>query len=95
MNNPPLLESPKTSWLQALFKPQAEEVSNKNALCDKRVWILGDSFTEGLNPFIQAVFREVHYKGHYEKKMGSVLQELSETNAPPDLILVVHVERSF
>jgi len=70
-------------------------VTNKNPLSDKYVWVVGDSFTGGLKPFINATFKEVRYVGHWSDKLKDLPLDLMKVERKPDLIIVVRVERSF
>ena len=68
---------------------------NNNALNDLKVWVIGDSFTSALRPFIEASFKEVKYIGHWSNKLDSLDAELANSKEKPDLVFVVRVERSF
>jgi len=69
-------------------------VMNKNPLSDLYVWVVGDSFTEALKPFINATFKEVRYVGHWHKLKDLPL-DLTNAARKPDMIIVIRVERSF
>lgn len=70
-------------------------VVNKKALNEMSVWVIGDSFTSAIRPYIEASFKEVKYIGHWSKKLSALPTELSNSVEKPDLVLVVRVERSF
>ncbi len=76
---------------------RCEVVHNSRAVTDKRVWIIGDSFADGLRPYINGTFKEISYVGHWrdwlpDEKLPKLLER---SNEKPDLIIVVRVERSF
>jgi len=71
------------------------KVLNADALNDMSVWVIGDSFTNAIRPYIQASFKEVRYIGHWHKKLNSLPSELANSTEKPDLVLVVRVERTF
>jgi peptidoglycan/LPS O-acetylase OafA/YrhL len=75
----------------------AEVVRNDHALTNRSAWIIGDSFTDGLRPYINATFRETHYIGHWNRFLsGHALSNLlDQAGNRPDVIIVVRVERSF
>ncbi|MBR9763058.1 MAG: acyltransferase family protein [Rhodobacteraceae bacterium] len=85
----PLPSLPKTSF------GRAEVMMNKAPLSEQTVWVMGDSFTGNLAPYINATFKEVHYLGHWESKLRTLPEELTNSEEKPDLIIVVRVERSF
>ena len=70
---------------------------NDRPLISKTVWVLGDSFTNKLRPFLSATFEEVRFMGHWGH--GNILKladQLSkQETAIPDFIIVTRVERSF
>jgi peptidoglycan/LPS O-acetylase OafA/YrhL len=71
------------------------KVVNSKALNDMSVWVIGDSFTNAIRPYLEASFKEVSYIGHWSKKLNTLPLELSNSAEKPDLVLVVRVERSF
>lgn len=87
---PPLFESQKSTL-------PAQIVRNAKALTEKYVWVVGDSFTDGLSPYINATFQETYYVGHSDHLLpeNKLLRLLEETDKKPDLIILVRVERSF
>jgi len=85
----PLPNLPETSF------GRAEIVMNKAPLSEQTVWVIGDSFTNALAPYIDATFKEVHYLGHWNSKLRTLPEELTSSEEKPDLIIVVRVERSF
>ena len=78
----------------ATFGPKKIVINNK-PITNKTIWVIGDSFITRLRPFLERTFREVHYIGHWSKKLDSISTDLVRTSEKPDLILVVKVERSF
>ena len=70
-------------------------VLNLKALNNMSVWVIGDSFTTAIRPYIEASFKEVRYIGHWSRELASVPSYLANSTRKPDLILVVRVERSF
>jgi peptidoglycan/LPS O-acetylase OafA/YrhL len=72
-----------------------EIVTNQNPLSDQTVWVVGDSFTTDLRPYLNATFKAVHYLGHWDKKLNDLPLELRAADKKPDMVLVVRVERSF
>jgi peptidoglycan/LPS O-acetylase OafA/YrhL len=70
-------------------------VLNNNPISGKRVWVVGDSFTNRLRPFLERTFAEVHYIGHWHKKNKNLPAMLIDSEKKPDLVLIVKVERSF
>ena len=85
----PLPNLPETSF------GRAEIVMNRAPLSEQTVWVIGDSFTNALAPYIDATFKEVHYLGHWNSKLRTLPEELISSEGKPDLIIVVRVERSF
>ncbi len=70
-------------------------VTNSSPLNDMTVWVIGDSFTTALRPYLNATFKEVRYVGHWHNNMSALPLELQKADAKPDLVLVVKVERTF
>ena len=70
---------------------------NPTPLIDKSLWVVGDSFTNHLRPFLSATFREVNFIGHWgHDNISRLAEELKKQDVtPPDVIIVVRVERSF
>ncbi len=73
----------------------ATDLTNKNPLSNKYVWIVGDSFTVALRQYFNTTFKEVRYVGHWSEKLKDLPTNLSMTDRKPDLIIIVRVERSF
>ena len=71
------------------------KVINTSALNDLSVWVIGDSFTEPVRPYIEASFKEVRYIGHWRRHVDSLASVLSSSTEKPDLVLIVRVERTF
>lgn len=59
------------------------------------VWVIGDSFTSVIQPYLNASFKHIHYIGHWSNKLKTLPSELAGSAQKPDLVLVVRVERSF
>ena len=72
-----------------------KNIITTNALTDKSVWIVGDSFSKGLEPYLNATFKEVRYIGHWSEKLDNLSDELAKANKKPDIIIIERVERSF
>ncbi|QFT95916.1 O-acetyltransferase OatA [Roseovarius sp. THAF8] len=72
-----------------------EVVTNSNPPSDMTVWVIGDSFASSVKPFIEASFREVHHKGHWNERLPRLADDLNAAEEKPDLIVVIRVERSF
>ncbi|MEM1003474.1 MAG: acyltransferase family protein, partial [Bacteroidota bacterium] len=72
-----------------------ETVYNSEAVSDKIVWVLGDSFSVQLRPFINHTFAEVHYVGHWRERLKDLASDIEDAEEKPDLIIIVRVERSF
>jgi peptidoglycan/LPS O-acetylase OafA/YrhL len=70
-------------------------VINSNPFISKKIWIVGDSFTTALKPYIEATFSEVRYLGHWNTELDTLATILDESIEKPDLILVVRAEREF
>lgn len=85
----PLTNLPETSF------GSTEIVVNMAPLSEETVWVVGDSFTSALRPYINATFREVHYLGHWDEKLRTLPEELLQSKAKPDIVIVIRVERSF
>ena len=72
-----------------------EIVYNSNPIIDKRIWVVGDSFTDALKPYLNATFREVHYVGHWRDKLNILSSDLRKSQTKPDIILIIRAERTF
>ena len=70
-------------------------VVNSKALNNMIIWVIGDSFTSLIRPYLNASFKEVHYVGHWNDKLKTSPAELINSDRKPDLVLIVRVERSF
>ena len=70
-------------------------VMNNAPLSEQTVWVIGDSFTTAIAPYIDATFEEIHYLGHWNEKLHTLPQDLANAEEKPDLIIVIRVERSF
>ena len=73
----------------------ASIVTTQNALTDNYVWVVGDSFSSALRPYLNATFKEVYYVGHWNKKLEGLNKELNKASRKPDIIIIERVERSF
>ncbi len=81
---------------------QSSIVDNKNSLSEKKIWVIGDSFGLGLRQYFNATFKQVRYssfkqvryKGDWEDKINELNSDLSKVD-PPDMIIIIRVERSF
>ena len=70
-------------------------VTNQNALLNKYVWVVGDSFTVALKQYLNATFKKVRYVGHLDDKLKELPKELENADRKPDIVIIVKVERSF
>ena len=70
-------------------------VTTSNALTDKYIWVVGDSFSHSLTPYLNATFKNVKYVGHWVDKLDNLPKELAKADKKPDIILIERVERSF
>ena len=70
-------------------------VKNAKGLNDKTIWVVGDSFTDAVKPYLNASFTEIRYLGYWSDKVNDLPLLLSEAVVKPDLIIVVRVERTF
>jgi hypothetical protein len=70
-------------------------VKNDFPLVNKRVWLIGDSFANGIKPYLYETFAEVYNVGHVRKKLKELPILFEDTANKPDLIFIVKVERSF
>lgn len=70
-------------------------VTTQNALTDNYVWVVGDSFSQSLKPYLNATFKEVYYMGHWSEKLEGLAKELDKADRKPDMIIIERVERSF
>ena len=70
-------------------------VKNAKGLNDKTIWVVGDSFTILVKPYLNASFTETRYLGHWSDKLNDLPLLLSEAVVKPDLVIVVRAERSF
>jgi peptidoglycan/LPS O-acetylase OafA/YrhL len=69
---------------------------NNRAPINKVVWVLGDSFTKELRPYLSSSFLEVQFLGHWGLgNLATLADELVNAANPPDIILVVRAERFF
>lgn len=88
------LEYPITQDTELLSLPENSDkiftVTNRHALTDMSLWVLGDSFATALRPYVSVVFETVVYVPH--KRLEEVL---ASERKKPDLILWEVVERHF
>ena len=76
-----------TSWKGA--------VRNEQGFNDLVVWVVGDSFTNLIKPYLNASFSNIKYLGHWSSTIDELPSILSESDEKPDLVLIVRGERSF
>lgn len=70
-------------------------VANSSSLNNMSVWVIGDSFTYALRPYLDTSFNKVQYIGHWASSLKTLPQQLKNAIEKPDLVLVVRVERWF
>ena len=70
-------------------------VRNEQGFNDLVVWVVGDSFTNSIKPYLNASFSNIKYLGQWSSTIDDLPTILSESDEKPDLVLVVRVERSF
>ena len=70
-------------------------IRNQQGVDDLVVWVVGDSFTNSIKPYLNSSFSNIKYLGHWSSTIDDLPTILSESNEKPDLVLVVRVERSF
>lgn len=70
-------------------------IINYQALDNRTVWVIGDSFTIGLKPYFNATFHQVRYVGHWFNNIDFLAEEIENAKEKPDLIIIVRVERTF
>lgn len=70
-------------------------VTTQNALTQKYVWVIGDSFSASLKPYLNSTFKEIYYVGHWSEKLENLTKELDKTSRKPDIIIIERVERSL
>lgn len=75
--------------------PSPNTVENASPLSPLVVWVVGDSFSESVLPYLNATFKEIHYLGHLDSRFKTLTADLAKAEKKPDLILIVKVERSF
>lgn len=75
--------------------PSPNTVENVSPLSPLVVWVVGDSFSESVLPYLNATFKEIHYLGHLDSRFKTLAADLAKAEKKPDLILIVKVERSF
>jgi hypothetical protein len=69
--------------------------TNEKAPSNKTVWVIGDSFSTAVNPYLFATFKRVSYIGSWRQNIGSLPEKLRESDVKPDLIIVISTEREF
>jgi peptidoglycan/LPS O-acetylase OafA/YrhL len=72
-----------------------EYVNNEQFISNKRIWVIGDSFSSQMRQFFNATFRHVHYVGHWRERLGTLQEDLANASLRPDMVVVIRVERSF
>ena len=93
-NEPDLETKPLSNQPDSTFGP-TRIVANSAPLSEQTVWVIGDSFTKAIVPYINATFQEVQYLGHWNTKLRTLPQDLAGAEEKPDLIIVIRVERTF
>ncbi len=68
---------------------------NEKAISNEYVWVIGDSFSTAVNPYIYATFNRVSYIGSWQEKLESLPEILKNAPIKPDLIIVIRTERDF
>ena len=89
-----LTESEISDEQKTSFGPASVVINNK-PLSNKYIWVVGDSFANGLKPFLNATFQEVRYVGLSDEKLKSLPDNLASVDRKPDIILIVRAERNF
>ena len=72
-----------------------EIVYNSNPIINKKIWLIGDSFTNAMKPYFEATFREVNYLGHWNKRLDGLSYYLEKSPEKPDIIVIMKTERFF
>ena len=72
-----------------------EIVYNSNPIINKKIWLIGDSFTNAMKPYFEATFREVHYLGNWNKRLDGLSYYLEKAPEKPDIIIIMKTERFF
>jgi len=72
-----------------------EVVYNSNPIINKKIWVTGDSFTNAMRSYFNATFSEVHYLGHWNKRLKGLSSDLEKASTKPDIVIIVKVERFF
>jgi len=90
------------TWTQGVLQKDkqtsfgaVELVTNSKPKSDNYVWVIGDSFAEGMRDYFNATFRQVLYVGHWVDKLAGIPENLAKAREKPDMVVVVRVERSF
>ncbi len=73
----------------------ASIATNPEPLSPKHVWVVGDSFTGSIKPYLNATFSEVHYIQRRNNTLKQLPEELAHADKKPDMIIIIRVERSF
>jgi hypothetical protein len=71
------------------------KTTNEKAPSNKSVWVIGDSFSTAVNPYLFATFKRVSYIGSWQENIGSLPEKLRQADVKPDLVIVIATERSF
>ena len=71
------------------------KVTNPQPLSDQYIWVVGDSFTSALRPYLNATFKKIDYLGHWSQKLDNLAADFEKADKKPALIVIVRVERSF
>jgi peptidoglycan/LPS O-acetylase OafA/YrhL len=70
-------------------------VNNHEALSNKCIWVIGDSFSNALRQYFNATFKEVHYVGHWDDKIAQLDFLLACAEKKPDMVVIIRTERAF
>ncbi|KFA58545.1 hypothetical protein A9G48_10860 [Gilliamella sp. wkB18] len=72
-----------------------EDCINSLAPIDKKVWVIGDSFSRALREYFSATFKNVRFMGHWHEQLPILPKELAESKEKPDIVVIVKIARSF
>lgn len=72
-----------------------EDCVNPIAPIDKKVWVIGDSFSRALRGYFTATFKNVKFLGHWFEQIPNLPREIDESKEKPDIIVIIKIARSF
>lgn len=72
-----------------------EDCINSLAPIDKKVWVIGDSFSIALREYFSATFKNVYFMGHWHEQLPILPKEIAESKEKPDIVVIVKIARSF